>query len=227
MVGELLELFRNSRLIEGLQIHADLVLDASEENSAFPDRLQPVDLPCLRNIHLSWATPRSQYNLPANIQHPPNRCVSTQARSDGDIAQPRQNVFPKSWGTFSLPDLTCVTLRMKRERLSTECAVIVKKSNGASVSISHLHDVDSFILVDGDGNVTREPSRSRDDSHVLSDTIGLVRSFPFIGFGSSCWKTLEPTRCRCQSRSKSPGPRQVNLFGHAKPDYPVTSPGCA
>ena len=65
---------------------------------------------------------------------------------------------------------------MKRERLSTECAVIVKRSNGASVSISHLHNVDSFILVDGDGNVT--PSRDRDDNHVLSDAIGLVRKFP-------------------------------------------------
>jgi len=99
-----------------------------------------------------------------------------QARSDGDIAQPPQNVFPR--GTFSLPDLTCVTLRMKRKRLSTEWAVIVKKSNGATVSISHLHDIDGFILVDSDGNVTREPSRNRDDSHVLSDTIGLVRKLP-------------------------------------------------
>jgi len=67
---------------------------------------------------------------------------------------------------------------MKRERLSTECAVIVKKSNGASVCISHLHNVDGFILVDGDGNVIREPSRDRDDNHVLSDAIGLVRKLP-------------------------------------------------
>jgi len=61
---------------------------------------------------------------------------------------------------------------MKRERLSTEWAVIVKKSNGTSVSISHLHDVD------GDGNVVREPSRDRDENHVLSDAIGLVRKLP-------------------------------------------------
>jgi len=178
MVGELLEFLRNSPLIEDLQIHADVVLDASEENSTFPDRFQPVDLLCLRNIHLNWATPRSQYTLLANIQHPPNCSVSMQARSDSDISQPPQNVFPKSWDAFSLPDLTCVTLRMKRERVSTECAVIVKKSNGASVSISHLHNVDGFILVDGDGNVIREPGRDRDDNHVLSDAIGLVRKLP-------------------------------------------------
>ena len=67
---------------------------------------------------------------------------------------------------------------MKRERLSTECAVIVKKSNGASISISHLHNVDGFILVDGDGNVVREPGRDRDDNHVLLDAIGLVRKLP-------------------------------------------------
>ena len=73
---------------------------------------------------------------------------------------------------------------MKRERLSTECAVIVKKSNGASVFISHLHNVDGFILVDGDGNVVREPSRDRDDNHVLLDAIGFVRKFPL----SWIWK---------------------------------------
>ena len=58
---------------------------------------------------------------------------------------------------------------MKRERVSTECLVIVKKSNGASVSISHLHNVD------GDGTVVREPGRDRDDNHVLLDAIILVR----------------------------------------------------
>jgi len=67
---------------------------------------------------------------------------------------------------------------MKRERLSIEWALIVKKSNGASVSIFHLHNVDGFILVDGDGNVVREPSRDRDDGHVLSDAIGLFRKLP-------------------------------------------------
>jgi len=61
---------------------------------------------------------------------------------------------------------------MKREWLSTEWAVIVKKSNGTSVSISRLHDVDA------DGNVIRKPSRDRDEYHVLSDAIGLVRKLP-------------------------------------------------
>jgi len=53
MVGELLELLRNSSPIEDLQIHADVVLDASEESSGFPDQFQPVNLLCLRNIHFS------------------------------------------------------------------------------------------------------------------------------------------------------------------------------
>jgi len=39
VVSELLELFRNSPLIEDPQIHADVVLDASEESSAFPNRI--------------------------------------------------------------------------------------------------------------------------------------------------------------------------------------------
>ena len=56
--------------------------------------------------------------------------------------------------------------------------MFVKKSNGASVFISYLHNIDGFILVDGGGNVTREPSRNRGDSHVLSDTIGLVQKLP-------------------------------------------------
>ena len=95
-----------------------------------------------------------------------------QARSDSNIAQPPQNVFPESWDAFSLPDLSCVTLQMKRERLSTEYAVIVKKSNGAPISIPHLHDLD------GDGNVVGEPRRDRDENHILSDAIGLVRKLP-------------------------------------------------
>ena len=178
MVGELLELLRSSPLIEDLHIYADMMLDAPEENPTFPDRFQPVDLPCLRKVHLSWTTPRSQYTLLAHIQHPSDCSIFMQVRSDGDITQPPQGVFPKSWEAFSLPDLSCVTLQMKREQLSTECAVIVEKSNGASVSISHLHNVDSFVLINGDGEVVTELSRDRDDNHVLSDAITLIRKLP-------------------------------------------------
>jgi len=178
VVSEILELLRNSPVIEDLQIYADVVLDAPEENPAFPDHFQPVDLPCLRNVHLSWSTPRSQYTLLAHIRHPSNCSVFTQARSDGDITQPPQNAFPKSWEAFSLADFSCVTLRMKREQLSTECAVIVEKSNGASVSISHLHNVDNFVLINGDGEVVTELSRDRDDDHVFSDAIALIRKLP-------------------------------------------------
>ena len=178
MVGELLELLRNSPLVEDLQIHADVVLDASEESSTFPDQFQSVDLPCLRNIRLSWTTPRSQYTLLSNIQYQSNCSVSMQVRSDGNVAEPPRTVFPKSWDAFSLPDLPCVTLRMKREQLSTECVVVVKKSNGASASISHLHNVDSFVVVNGDGDVVRGPNRDRDDSHVFSDAIALLRKLP-------------------------------------------------
>jgi len=178
MVGEILELLRTSPLIEDLQIHADVMLDASEENSAFPDRFQPVDLPCVRNIQLSWTTPRSQYTLLSHIQHPSDCSVSMQVRSESNIAQPPGDVFPKSWDAFPLPDLSCVTLRMKREQLSTECAVIIKKSNGASVSISHLQNVDSFVLVNGDGDVIIEASRDRDDGLVFSDAIALVGKLP-------------------------------------------------
>ena len=67
---------------------------------------------------------------------------------------------------------------MKREQLSTECVVVVKKSNGASASISHLHNVDNFVVVNGDGDVVRGPNRDRDDSHVFSDAIVLLRKLP-------------------------------------------------
>jgi len=99
-------------------------------------------------------------------------------RSDSNIAQPPQDVFPKSWEAFPLPDLSCVTLRMKREQMSTECTVVLKKSNGTSVSISHLQNVDNFILVNGDGELIREVSRDRDDNHVLSSAIALIRKLP-------------------------------------------------
>ena len=178
MVGEILEFLRTSPLIEDLQIRASTALDASEENSALPDHFEPVDLPCLRNIRFSWITPRSQNTLLTHIQYPPDCPVFMQVRSDSDFAEPPQNIFPKSWDAFSLVDLSYVTLRMKREQSSTECTVIVKKSNGGSASISHLQNVSAFISTDGDGNLVRDPRRDRDDDHALSDAIAFIRKLP-------------------------------------------------
>jgi len=178
MVGEILELLRTSPLIEDLQIRADVMLDAPEESTVLPDLFQPVDLPCLRNIHFSWTTPRSQYTLLAHIRYPPDCSISMQVRSDGDISHPPQNIFPKSWDAFSLTDLSYVTLRMKREQSSTECVVIVKKSNGSSVFVSHLQDTSNFLFTDGDGNLVREVRRDRDDDHVFSDAITLIGKLP-------------------------------------------------
>ena len=178
MVGEILELLRTSPLIEDLRIHADVLMDASEDNPTLPDRFEPVDLLCLHNIHFNWATPRSQHTLLAHIQYPHDCSVCIQLQSDSDITQPPQNAFPKTWDAFSLVDPSHVTLRMKREQSSTECTVIVKTSNGASVSISHLQNVRSFISMDGDGNLVREPRRDRDDNLVFSDAVALVGKLP-------------------------------------------------
>ena len=178
VVGEILEFLRTSPLIEDLCIHADTLLDASEENSTFPDRFQPVDLPHLRNIHFTWATPRSQHTLLAHIQYPSDCSVSMRVRSEGNVAQPPQDVFPKSWDAFPLQDLSSVTLRMKREQLSTECAVILKKPDGTSFSISHSQNVDIFVFLNGEGDLVREPNRDRDDNRVLSDAIALIRKLP-------------------------------------------------
>jgi len=178
LVGEILELLRTSPVIEDLDIHADIVLDTTEENSGLPDHFEQVDLPCLRNVQFSWTAARSQYTLLAHIQHPPDCSISMQTRSDSDIAQPPQNVFPKSWEAFSLPDTSDITLRMKREELSTECTVIVKKSNGSSASVSHVQDVSGYISPDGDGNPVMEPGRDRDDNHILSDAITFIGKLP-------------------------------------------------
>jgi hypothetical protein len=177
-VGEILGLLRTSPLIEDLQIHSDDVRDTSEGNFPFLDWLESVDLPYLRNIHLSWSTPRSQNTLLSHIRYPPNCSVSLQVCSDSDIAEPPRNTFPKSWDAFSVADLSCVTLRMKREQFTTECVVVVEKPDGALVSISRLQNVDNFVLVDGEGNLIRDLSRDRDDDHVFSDAIALVGKLP-------------------------------------------------
>ena len=178
VVGELLELLRNSPLIEDLHIRADTVQDSFDENSAFPDQFQPVELPCLREINLSWTKPRSQYTLLAHINYPPSCSVSMQLRSQADVTQPPQNVFPRSWAAFSLPDLSSVTLRMKREQHSTECIVIAQKPDGPTISISHLQDVSKFVYSNGEGDLVREPNRDRDDNHVLSDAVAFIRKLP-------------------------------------------------
>ena len=199
-VGEILELLRTSPLIEDLDIHADIVLDTTEENSGLPDRFEQVDLPCLRDVHLCWITPRSQYTLLAHIQHPPDCSISTQVRSDSDVAQPPQNVFPKSWDVFSLADTSKITLRMKREESKTECTVTVKKSNGSSASVSHVQDVRDFISTDGDDNPVRDPRRDRDDNHVLSDAITLIRKLPLRCIRNF---TLEDLKADEMSKSES------------------------
>jgi hypothetical protein len=175
-VGELLEFLRASPRIENLQIHSDNVLD--ESNSPSPDRFRPVELLSLRDIHFSWTTTRYQYTLLRHIWHPPSCSVSLQFRSESDIAQPPQDTFPKSWEAFSLVEPSCVTLRMKRELLLTECAVIVKKPDGASVSISRLQNIQNFLSVANDGMAIREISRDRDDNQVLLDAIALIGELP-------------------------------------------------
>jgi len=178
-VSELLELFRTLPLIEALQIRADAdVLNAPEENSAFPHDFQPVDLPCLSNIDLGWSTLRSPYTLITHIQYPSNCSVSIQMQSESDIARPPVDVFPKSWDAFSLPDLSCVTLRMKREEYETECAVVVKKPNGASVSVSRRQLVRKYISRHWDGHLVRDPNRDRDDNRVFADAVGFVGMLP-------------------------------------------------
>ena len=176
-VGELLELLRVTPLMEDLQIHTSHdVLDAS--NFPFPDRFEPVDLPCLRNIHLDWTTSRSQSTLLRHIRYPPGCSVFMRFSAGSDVAQPPENTFPKSWEAFSLADLSCVTLRLMRDRSSTECAVTVKESNGASVSITRLQNVFNFVWTDEGGNLIREPSRDRDDNLVFSDAIAFIRKLP-------------------------------------------------
>ena len=178
MVGEILGFLRTLPLIEDLNIRAVILLDATEENSGLPDLFEQVDLPCLRKIQFSWVTPRSQYTLLAHIQCPSDCSISTQVRSDSDVAQPPQNVFPKLWDALSVANISDITLRMKREKLSTECTVILKKSNGSSASLSHIQDVSGFLSIDTDGNLVREPRRDRDDNQVLSDAITFIRKLP-------------------------------------------------
>ncbi|KAF9783377.1 hypothetical protein BJ322DRAFT_148945 [Thelephora terrestris] len=177
-VGELLTLFRSSPLIEDLHIQADIVLDASEDNPAFPDRFQSVDLPCLRKIHLDWITPRSQYTLLTHINYPPTCSVSTQTRSDSDLSQTPQDVFPNSSVAFPLSDLSSITLRMKRELQSTECAVFAKKVNGASVSISHSQDVSDLVFRNEANDLVRVASRDQDDDHLFSGAISFIGKLP-------------------------------------------------
>ena len=176
-VHELLELFRNSPLVEDVCIEADEVLDVSEEHSTIPDRFPPVDLPCLRKVRFSWSTSRSQLTLLSHINYPPTCSVSMQAQSRIDVSQPPQDPFPNSWEFFSLPRLSSITLRMKRKEQSTECAVIVKELGGASISISHSQDVIGYVSRN-DVDLVMDLKRDRDDGHVLSAAISLIGKLP-------------------------------------------------
>ena len=191
-VGELLELLRASPLLEDLWIGADAVLDTSDEDSPFPDRFQPVDLPCLRSMRLSWTTLRSQYTFLAHLHYPSDSAISVDVRSQSDVAQPPQSVFPTSWEVFSLPDLSSVTLQMKREQQSTQCAVVAKMANGGSVWVSHSQNVERFVFLNGVGDLIREPSRDRDDNHVLLEAVEFVKKLPIQSIREFSLRELKP-----------------------------------
>ena len=162
-VHELLELFRNLPQLEDIHIDARVVPDAAEECSNSFDKFGLVHLPRLHNIHLSWTTYPSQYTLHAYIAYPHTCSVSLRAF----VPLSSKHPFPKSWRAFFLPNLSSVTLRMKRNRDSTECAVIVKKPGGASISVSSfrcLFDLDS--------------DRDRDDDLTFSAAISWIRELP-------------------------------------------------
>ncbi|KAF9643397.1 hypothetical protein BDM02DRAFT_3191695 [Thelephora ganbajun] len=63
---------------------------------------------------------------------------------------------------------------MKRWRRVTKCTVTVEKANGASIYISHVQNVRDYTFAD-EGV---EEERDRDDGHVFSDAIALVRKLP-------------------------------------------------
>ena len=147
----------------------------AEEGSAF---LDPVDLPHLHNIYLSWTTSRSQCTLLAHIKYPPTCFVSMQVKSTGQLAQPPQDAFPKSWEAFSLPNISSVTIRITREEMETECVVVVKKLDGASISVSHLEHLGLLISFDDDHEPVVDENRDRDDNHLFSAAISFVRELP-------------------------------------------------
>ena len=160
---EILELFRGLPQLEDIHIDASAFQSVAEEYS---DQFGVVDLPRLHNIHSSWTTPRSQYNLLAYIEYPPTCSVSLQAKQRGAF-QPLLNPFPESWDAFFLQDLFSVTLRMERGMYSTKCAVIVKKVNGASISVSHFKNF-----------LGRSSDRDRDDNRVFSAAISQIKELP-------------------------------------------------
>ena len=171
-VHELMELFRNSPLVEDIYFTAaDYVQEMPQSggHSTIPDQFPPVDLPRLHRVRFDWFMLRSQLTLLSHINYPPTCSVSMKTESMFDVSQPPQNPFPNSWVVFSLPRLSSVTLRMWRNRHSTECTVIVKELDGPSISITHSQHFEGYFS---------NPKRDRDDGHVLSAAISLIGKFP-------------------------------------------------
>ena len=165
---ELLELFRSMPQLEDIHIGATIVRGAAEECSSSPDQFRPVDLPRLHNIHLSWTTPQSQYSILACIEYPPTCSISLQTKVP-EYSKLPPNPFPESWKAVFLPNLSfpVVTLRMERKMNSIECAVIVKKLNGASISFSHF---ECFPEPESD--------LDRADDRVFSAAISQIKELP-------------------------------------------------
>ena len=165
-------------------------------------QIRPVDLPHLHGLYLNWTPARSQYTLLPHINSPPSCFVSLKVGSEIDSAQPPLDPFPKSWEAFALPRCSSVTLRLKRGRLTTECAVAIGGHGGGSISISHFQSLAVYIYVDEDDELIREPNPDRDDSHVFSAAISLIRKLPLHQIQEFVLEDPKQTRCRNRSRLK-------------------------
>ena len=178
-IGELLEFFRNSPQLEDIHIQGVIVHDTAEKGSAFPDQFEPVDLPHLHNIYLGWNKSRSQCTLLAHIKYPPTCSVSLkfiQPKWIHEPPQPPEDVFPKSWEAFSLPNISSVTIRIIREKWNAEFEVIVKEPGGASISVFFLDHQGRWPTPWCDFSDTQ--TRHNYDDGVLLAAISFVRRLP-------------------------------------------------
>jgi len=194
MVAELLEFLSGSPLLESVHVAVGPTYGMPIDGSTLPD-IHRVSLNSLRTFRLEWLSTSSPHALLSRISYPPNCSVSLRTESESDVPRPPQGVFLETWADFSLaPEVSEVALRMGLAEKTTECSISLVKTNGTSLSVSHIQDLGAYCMWSEDkgGMDATIPSRDQEDYHTLLGATAFIRKLHLRGIRKFVVEGLDP-----------------------------------
>jgi len=213
LVAELVEFLSSSPLLEDVHIAVGPTYGVPIDDSP-PPSIHRVSLNSLRTFRLEWLSTSSPRVLLSRISYPPGCSVSLRTESESDVPRQPQGVFLEMWADFSLaPEVSEVTLRMELGEKTTDCSISLVKTNGASLSVSHIQDLGVYgTWVEGkEGMDVTNLSRDQEDYRTLLGAAASIRELPLRGVLKFTVEELDPDEKTSPMMSQSQVPSTTLL----------------